>query len=45
MGGFTCDEIAHMMELSVGAVMTRLSRARLALRKQTGNRPGREATA
>jgi RNA polymerase sigma-70 factor, ECF subfamily len=36
LGGFTCDEIASMMELSTGAVMTRLSRARLALRKQPG---------
>ena len=34
LGGFTCDEIAEMMDLSTGAVMTRLSRARLALRKQ-----------
>jgi RNA polymerase sigma-70 factor (ECF subfamily) len=34
LGGFTCEEIAAMMQLSVGAVMTRLSRARLALRRQ-----------
>ena len=34
LGGFTCEEIAEMMNLSSGAVMTRLSRARLALRKQ-----------
>lgn len=35
LGGFTCEEIAEMMNLSTGAVMTRLSRARLALRRQT----------
>jgi RNA polymerase sigma-70 factor (ECF subfamily) len=33
LGGFTCEEIASMMDLSVGAVMTRLSRARMALRE------------
>lgn len=32
LGGFSCDEIAHIMGLTTGAVMTRLSRARLALR-------------
>lgn len=36
LGGFTCEEIASMMELSAGAVMTRLSRARLALRRTPG---------
>ena len=36
LGGFSCDEIAQMMELSVGAVMTRLSRARMVLRKEAG---------
>jgi RNA polymerase sigma-70 factor (ECF subfamily) len=45
LGGFTCDEIAEMMELSSGAVMTRLSRARLVLRKQPGLSDGREAAA
>lgn len=45
MGGFTCDEIAEMMQLNVGAVMTRLSRARLALRKRNAGAAAREATA
>lgn len=45
LGGFTCDEIAAMMELSTGAVMTRLSRARLALRKQPGLGDSDEAAA
>lgn len=45
MGGFTCEEIAEMLEVSVGAVMTRLSRARLALRRQAGADSGREASA
>jgi RNA polymerase sigma-70 factor (ECF subfamily) len=44
IGGFTCEEIASMMQLSTGAVMTRLSRARLALRKRAGLRK-RRATA
>ena len=35
IGGFTCEEIAKIMDLTPGATMTRLSRARLALRKQT----------
>lgn len=33
LGGFSCAEIAGMMELSEGAVMTRPTRARIALRK------------
>lgn len=33
LGGFTCEEIAVMMNMKVGAVMTRLSRARTVLRK------------
>ena len=33
LGGFSCAEIGSMMELSEGAVMTRLTRARIALRK------------
>ena len=45
MGGFTCEEIAEMMEVSVGAVMTRLSRARLALRKQAGADTAQQASA
>lgn len=34
LGGFSCEEIAEMLKTTTGAVMTRLSRARLALRKQ-----------
>ena len=37
LGGFSCEEIAQMMKLSTGAVMTRLSRARLALRNLHGS--------
>ena len=33
LGGFSCEEIAKLMNVTPGAVMTRLSRARLALRK------------
>jgi RNA polymerase sigma-70 factor, ECF subfamily len=33
LGGFSCAEIASTMDISAGAVMTRLTRARLALRK------------
>jgi len=36
LGGFSCAEIAQMMGISEGAVMTRLTRARLALRKPRG---------
>lgn len=36
LGGFSCAEIAGMMKISEGAVMTRLTRARLALRKLPG---------
>ncbi len=42
LGGFSCDEIAGMMNISTGAVMTRLSRARLALRKLYKFKPGRK---
>jgi RNA polymerase sigma-70 factor (ECF subfamily) len=35
LGGFSCEEIAKLMNVTPGAVMTRLSRARLALRKQS----------
>jgi RNA polymerase sigma-70 factor (ECF subfamily) len=34
IGGFSCEEIAQIMDLTPGATMTRLSRARLALRRQ-----------
>lgn len=40
LGGFSCEEIASMMDISTGAVMTRLSRARLAARKLSGKRTG-----
>ena len=33
VGGFSCQEIAGIMKLTPGAVMTRLSRARLVLRR------------
>ncbi len=34
IGGFSCREIASMLDTSAGAVMTRLTRARQALRRQ-----------
>ncbi|MBI2296097.1 MAG: sigma-70 family RNA polymerase sigma factor [Betaproteobacteria bacterium] len=37
LGGYSCSEIAGMINISEGAVMTRLTRARLALRRLTGN--------
>jgi RNA polymerase sigma-70 factor (ECF subfamily) len=41
LGGFSCAEIAGMLGSSEGAVMTRLTRARLALRKLIATRrPG-----
>jgi RNA polymerase sigma-70 factor (ECF subfamily) len=43
LGGYSCAEIARIMNLSTGAVMTRLSRARLALRKLPGQARGRKA--
>jgi RNA polymerase sigma-70 factor, ECF subfamily len=36
LGGFSCAEIAQMLNTTEGAVMTRLTRARLALRKLPG---------
>lgn len=33
LGGFTCAEIAAMLEMTEGAVMTRLTRARQALKR------------
>ena len=36
LGGYSCAEIAKIMDISEGAVMTRLTRARLSLRKQPG---------
>ena len=37
IGGYSCAEIAAIMSLSVGAVMTRLSRARTALARAEGS--------
>jgi RNA polymerase sigma-70 factor (ECF subfamily) len=45
LGGFSCKEIASVMNMTSGAVMTRLSRARLALRRGVSDRGGREASA
>ena len=44
LGGFSCDEIATMMGLTPGAVMTRLTRARQVLRRDSAT-PARESTA
>ena len=41
LGGFDCTEIAAMLQTSEGAVMTRLTRARQALRRLV-NPPARE---
>ena len=45
LGGFTCEEIADMMNMKVGAVMTRLSRARMVLRKRAGEARNKRASA
>jgi RNA polymerase sigma-70 factor (ECF subfamily) len=45
IGGFSCAEIAQMMNISEGAVMTRLTRARAMLRKLPGWCKVRKATA
>ena len=37
LGGFSCDEIATMMGLTPGAVMTRLTRARQVLRRDSAS--------
>lgn len=42
LGGFSCAEIGTMLGISEGAVMTRLTRARLALRKIVGSDFGRK---
>jgi RNA polymerase sigma-70 factor (ECF subfamily) len=42
LGGYSCAEIAKIMGISEGAVMTRLTRARLALRKLPGVVAGRK---
>lgn len=41
LGGFTCGEIASMLATSEGAIMTRLTRARQALKKLTTAEPVR----
>lgn len=44
LGGFTCDEIADIMKTTPGAIMTRLSRARLTLRRiASGAEEGKES--
>ncbi len=43
LGGFSCAEIGNMLGTSEGAVMTRLTRARLALRKASGVEARRKA--
>jgi RNA polymerase sigma-70 factor (ECF subfamily) len=43
LGGFTCDEIAEIMKTTPGAIMTRLSRARLTLRKTVGGPENKES--
>jgi RNA polymerase sigma-70 factor (ECF subfamily) len=45
LGGFSCEEIATLMNVTPGAVMTRLSRARLALRKRASLDDSKEASA
>jgi RNA polymerase sigma-70 factor (ECF subfamily) len=45
LGGFNCEEIASLMNLTPGAVMTRLCRARLALRRLAATENNRVASA
>jgi RNA polymerase sigma-70 factor (ECF subfamily) len=45
LGGFSCEEIAQLMNATPGAIMTRLSRARLALRKGAAFDNSKEASA
>jgi RNA polymerase sigma-70 factor, ECF subfamily len=45
LGGFSCDEIARLMNLTPGSVMTRLCRARLVLRKLAAAEKTRKASA
>ena len=44
LGGFTCEEIADIMNTTTGAIMTRLSRARLILRKGNGGSGSKESS-
>jgi RNA polymerase sigma-70 factor (ECF subfamily) len=44
LGGFSCDEIARLMNLTRGATMTRLSRARLALRRLSSTAGRKDAS-
>jgi len=43
LGGYSCGEIAAMLNTSEGAVMTRLTRARQALRREAEDAPKRAA--
>ncbi len=45
LGGYSCAEIAGIMSLSEGAVMTRLTRARIALRRADASVPARKGAA
>jgi RNA polymerase sigma-70 factor, ECF subfamily len=44
LGGFTCEEIAQIMNTTAGAVMTRLSRARLTLRRSAAGRKSKKSS-
>ena len=44
LGGFTCEEIAQIMNTTPGAVMTRLSRARLTLRRSVAGSGNKESS-
>ena len=43
LGGFSCEEIAELMHTTPGAVMTRLSRARLMLRRTMASASSKES--
>lgn len=45
LGGFSCGEIAQMLDTTEGAVMTRLTRARQAMRKLLGDSKERRGSA
>ena len=45
LGGFSCEDIAKLMDLTPGAVMTRLCRARLTLRKRAVGDKNKERSA